>query len=220
MSVTTKRTVGIQRLTVMAMLCAVAYLSVFLCSPIKVQFLSFDIKDCILSIGGFLYGPIFGVLSVILVSFLEMVTFSQTGPIGLLMNIVSSAAFLLPSALYYKKDRSLKGAIIGLSLSVVITSGVMLLWNWVITPFYMNVPRTVVASMLLPLILPFNALKSAVNAVLSVLLYKNVVTALRKARLIPPSAREATVSSHRWSWLFAVLFVILTTILLWWSGII
>ena len=215
-----KKQVDVRRLAVLAMLCGLAYLSVLVLSPIKIQFLSFEIKDAILAIGGFLYGPVAGLLSVILVAFLELVTISKTGLIGLLMNVLSSAFFLCPAALVYKKDRSLKGAVIGLSLGIVLSTAAMLLWNWLITPLYMGVPRSQVVNMLIPLFLPFNALKGGVNAVLTVLLYKSVVTALRKARLFPQSTGEASVGKAKILLPTLLILITLVLIVLAWSGII
>ena len=52
----------------------------------------------------------------------------------------------------------------------------------------MGIDRSVVVSMLLPTFLPFNLLKGAINAALTILLYKPIITALRKARMIPESS--------------------------------
>ena len=64
----------------------------------------------------------------------------------------------------------------------------MLLWNYIITPFYMGVPRETVAGMLMSVFLPFNLVKGGINAALTLLLYKPVVGALRKAGLAEPSS--------------------------------
>ena len=63
----------------------------------------------------------------------------------------------------------------------------MLLWNYFITPFYMGVPRNVVSEMIVPVFLPFNAIKGGLNAALTLLLYKPLVTTLRRAKLVPES---------------------------------
>ena len=47
-------------------------------------------------------------------------------------------------------------------------------------------PRAAVADLLVPVFLPFNLSKYALNAAITMLIYKPVVTALRKAHLIPP----------------------------------
>ena len=41
----------------------------------------------------------------------------------------------------------------------------MVAWNYLISPLYMGVSREVVAAMLIPVFLPFNAIKSVINAV-------------------------------------------------------
>ena len=64
----------------------------------------------------------------------------------------------------------------------------MLLWNYLITPIYMGMDREeIVVPMLIPVFLPFNLVKGGLNMALILLLYKPVVTALRKARLVPES---------------------------------
>jgi len=67
----------------------------------------------------------------------------------------------------------------------------MLLWNYLITPLYMGVPRSVVTGMLAPVFLPFNLLKGGMNAALVMLLYKAVVGALRSAKLVPEREENA-----------------------------
>ena len=58
----------------------------------------------------------------------------------------------------------------------------------------MHKPRSEVINILIPAILPFNLLKAGINMALTILLYKPVVTALRKASLLPPSE---TVTGRR-----------------------
>ena len=88
------------------------------------------------------------------------------------------------SVIYYRKKTMLR-AVVGLLSGAVAMIGVMLLWNYIMTPIYMGVPRDVVVGMLPTVLLPFNAIKSGLNAALVMLLYKPVVTALRKSKLIP-----------------------------------
>ena len=59
----------------------------------------------------------------------------------------------------------------------------MLLWNYLIAPIYMGYPRAAVAKLLLPVFLPFNLLKGGLNASVTMLLYKPVVTILRRSYL-------------------------------------
>ena len=78
------------------------------------------------------------------------------------------------------------GAVLGLSLGIVALVAVMLLWNYLITPVYQNVPREVVVGMLPTVFFPFNLAKGGMNMAATLLLYKPIVTALRKAGLVAP----------------------------------
>ena len=177
----------LRKMVVMAFLAAIAYIMVALIRVPVVLFLSYEPKDVVITIGGFLLGPMASFVISLLVSLLEMVTISQTGPIGCLMNLISTCAFACVAALIYKKKHSLLGAVLGLLAGSVSMIAVMLLWNWLITPLYMGTPRQVVEGMLLPVFLPFNALKAGLNSALILGLYKPLTAALRRARLLPPA---------------------------------
>ena len=71
----------------------------------------------------------------------------------------------------------------------------------------MGYPREAVAEMLLPVFLPFNLLKGGLNASITFLLYKPVVTALRKSGLIM-NAEKASKSRHTGLLIVAALIVI------------
>ena len=173
-----------------AMFTAVSYVAVLLAKviPNVAGFLSYEPKDAVILIASFIFGPMTGVLISVLVSFIEMITISTTGPYGFLMNVVSTCAFVVPAAWMYRKDHSQKGALIGLGLGVVVMVATMLAWNYIITPFYMGVDRSVVAGMLMSVFLPFNLIKGGINAGLTLLIYKPVVNALRRAHLVEASS--------------------------------
>jgi riboflavin transporter FmnP len=166
-----------------------AYVAMLVTRPLPniAGFLSYDLKDVVVVIAGFQLGVIPALLITLVVSLLEMVTVSSTGPIGLLMNVLSTRAFVLPAALMYQRSRSLRSASIGLGFGVILMTIVMLAWNYIITPLYMHVPREVVAGMLIPTFLPFNLVKGGLNASITMLVYKPLVSALRKAHLLAPS---------------------------------
>ncbi|MCF0138342.1 MAG: ECF transporter S component [Oscillospiraceae bacterium] len=176
-------------ITVVAMFCAVSFISVLIAKviPNVAGFLSYEPKDAVIVIAGFIMGPAASAIIALIVSFIEMISISTTGPIGFLMNVLASCAFAVPAAWLYKTNRSYKGAIVGLGLGVVLMTVCMLLWNYIITPMYMGVEREVVAGMLAGVFLPFNLIKGGINAGLALLLYKPIVGALRKAKLVEPS---------------------------------
>lgn len=176
-----------RKLTLIAMFCAIAYVVMVVARIPVVLFLKYEPKDVVLAIGGFLLGPLASAAMSVVVSFVEMFTVSDTGIIGFVMNVLSSCSFACTAAVIYKKKHTLKGAVIGLVSGCAVMVGVMLLWNYFITPLYMGYPREAVAELLLPAFLPFNLLKGGLNAGFTILLYKPVAKALRKARLAPES---------------------------------
>ncbi len=204
----------------MAMLCAISLVLTYVCRFIpKVQgILSFDLKDTVMVIGGFLFGPLPALAMTVVASLIEMITFSTTGPIGLIMNIISTGAFACTAAAIYKRRRTMSGAVLGLVTGVVVMTVAMLLWNFLITPIYMQVPRAVVTAMLPTVFLPFNLVKGGINAALTLLLYKPVVTALRKARLAPESQPQPGADGRQRrlgvGHIILVAFILVTLILL------
>jgi len=67
----------------------------------------------------------------------------------------------------------------------------MMVWNYLVTPLYMGYPREAVVELLIPAFLPFNLLKSGLNAGITFLLYKPVITALRKGGYISMSEKQS-----------------------------
>ena len=184
------RRTNVKTLTSLAMLTAIAYVVMILSKslPQVSGFLQLDLKDTVICIGGFVYGPLAAAVISIVVAVVEMFTYSDTGPIGCLMNMLATASFCCTASFVYKKVHTKKGAVIGLALAVAVLVAVMLLWNYLITPLYMtNFSRAEIAGMLPTIFLPFNLVKGGLNMAAILLLYKPVVTALRKAKLVPPS---------------------------------
>ena len=203
---------SVKKLVLMAMLAALAYMIMALVRIPVVLFLKYEPKDVIITIGGFLLGPMASFVISLLVSLIEMVTVSETGPIGCLMNLISTCSFACVAAFFYKKQHTLKGAVVGLAAGSVFMVGIMLLWNWLISPLYMGVERSAVEGLLLPAFLPFNLLKAGLNSGLTLFLYKPVVTALRKTKLV--EAGNSSGSSKTGIYLFAAGLLITCILLL------
>ncbi len=182
-----------KKLATLGMLTALAFVVMCLSKfiPSVNGFLDFDFKDVVLCIGGFIYGPIAALMMTVVVCFLEMITVSHTDIIGCIMNIVATASFVCTACAIYKRNHTMKGAIIGLVTAVVVLVAVMLAWNYFLTPIYQKIPREAVADMLPTVFLPFNAVKGGLNMTVTLLVYKPVVEALRKAKLIPESESHA-----------------------------
>ena len=170
------------------MFSALAYICVLVIPHIKVQFLTFDIKDAVITVAAMIYGPIAGGAIALLVSLIEMITISDTQFWGFLMNFLSSAIFACTAGAIYRYmpriKRSLYGAIIGLFASVLLTTGMMMPLNMLITPLYTGASVGFIIELIPTLLLPFNFIKSVMNAALVLIIYKPISTALKRARIV------------------------------------
>lgn len=204
-----KSKANVKTLTSLAMLSAIAY-AVMLMSkalPQVAGFLQLDLKDTIICIGGFIFGPLSAAVISIVVAVVEMFTYSDTGPIGCIMNVLATVSFCSTASFVYAKNRTKKGAVLGLSLGVVVLTAVMLLWNYLITPLYMTgIKRADLVDMLVPVFLPFNLVKGGLNMACILLIYKPVVTALRRTRLVAdtPATTKSTGKVNPGFLLFAL----------------
>ncbi len=180
-----------KKLATTAMLCTLSYAAAVFGRVPVVLFLRYDPKDVIIAIGGLIFGPLTALWITLIVSILQLFTTSATGILGALMNIISSCAFACPAAWIYRRKRRLSGAVSGLLAGVCCQVSVMMLWNYLIAPLYMGISREAAAELLLPAFLPFNLIKGGLNAAFTMLLYKPVITALRRANLIDPAPGSA-----------------------------
>lgn len=175
-----------KKIALTGLLSALAYVSLwFIRIPIipSASFLRFDIKDIFIAMIGIIAGPFYAFSGVICVSFLQSISLSEYGIIGFTMNVLSSAAFSLPIAFAYKFKKNKVGMILGIITGCILMITVMLLWNYVVTPLYMGVSRETVKQMLIPVFLPFNAIKSAINALILILVF-NIVKKLNVIDII------------------------------------
>ena len=187
----TNSTQKMNRIAATALFAAIAYLSMFL-TPFRVDFLTFDIKDAVMTIGALYLGPLAGLAMSAVTSLLEMFTISQTGIDGMIMNFVGSATYTVVAALIYTYRKSLKNAVLGLVAATLSMTAVMLAANLIITPGFKGVPVEAVIAMIPTLLLPFNLLKGILNAALVMLLYKPVTTAMRATRLAVGEQHKGT----------------------------
>jgi len=185
----------VKKLVMIALFCALAYATMFVLR-IKVSFLTFDAKDAIITLAGLLFGPLASLIISFAVALIEMISVSDTGFWGCLMNFLSSATFACTAALIYKFKRNIKGAIFGLTTSVFATTAVMMILNLIITPIYTGQPTSVIASMIPTLLFPFNLTKSVLNMALVLILYKPVSRAIKAAKVLRASEQPTTIETN------------------------
>ncbi len=204
----------LRRMITIALFAAMAYIAMLLLH-IKVSFLTLDVKDAVITLCGLYFGPLAAFVVSVIVPLLELVTVSSTGFYGLLMNIIGSVAFSVTASLIYKWKKTFLGAIVALVAAASAMTGVMLLANLLITPYYMGVSVAEVGALIPTLLLPFNAVKAVLNAGVVLLLYKRLSGALRKARVLPLVQQQGTEKNARRSlWVMLVACVVIAACVL------
>ena len=194
MKSTTNNTQKVKKLTIISLFCAMSFI-VSLIFPIKVMFLTLDFKDTISTICGMFFGPVAGLFCAVIVPFIEFL-YSDTGVYGLIMNLMSSVTFVCVSTLIYKYRKTIWGAVIGLVTAACATVAVMLLANLFITPYYMGVTQEAVINLIPKVILPFNVVKTILNASITMLLYKPISKVLKRMGLSKSTSKSSTISSE------------------------
>ena len=110
MNMTTKK------ITTLGMLCALAVIvNLLIHFPLipSVEFLSYDAKDVIIVIGGFIYGAGSAFIMSVITSLLEIM-YRGGNLLDVLMNVISTCTFACVAAWIYKRDHTREGAFIGL----------------------------------------------------------------------------------------------------------
>ncbi|MCI2105221.1 MAG: ECF transporter S component [Intestinimonas sp.] len=166
-----------KQLTVMAMLVAVSIVLVWVIHiPFPLAaFLEYDPADIPILIGAFAYGPVAGLILTLVASVIQGVTVSAaSGIYGIIMHIIATATLVLVSSIFYRIYHTRNGAVVALVIGTFAMTGIMLVANHFITPYFMMVPTAAVDQMLLPIMLPFNLMKAGINSIVTFLVYKVV----------------------------------------------
>ena len=162
------------------------------------SFMEMDFSELPALFAGFFLGPLPG-LAVVLVKVIlkAVIQGSQTAYVGDFSNLVMSSIFILSAAVFYKKNRTKKGAVIAMVIATLAVSVAAVFLNlFVMFPLYSRLygmPMEAIVGMgttVNPLIkneftmmvfavFPFNFVKHALTSLITFLLYKRVANALR-----------------------------------------
>jgi len=142
-------------------------------------------------LGGFAMGPVAGVVITFIKAAIGCITSDSQG-VGELADFLVSSALVVSASLIYRRNRTLKGALIGMGVGIVLMTAVGALANYyVLIPFYQNVRGIPVEAivgmmkaivpaidslwdMILMVTVPFNLIKGTVLCVITGLLYKRL----------------------------------------------
>lgn len=164
---------SVRELVTLAIFSALGMALSFIQIPIfpPAPYLQYDPSGIVTLTVALMYGPAAGIM-VQLVSWIPKLIMS---PLGSLLTFVAMIGAVLVVGLIYKKFHNLKGAIVAIVVGSVIFTAIAIAMNFVITPIYTpGVTVEAVASMVVPILLPFNIIKCTINGVVTGLLYKPV----------------------------------------------
>ena len=94
-----------KRVTTIGMLCAITYVTMVVGRIPIILFLKYDPSDVIVTLGGFIWGPMTSCIVSVIVATLEMITVSDTGILGCIMNIVQTLSFACTASVRSEERR-------------------------------------------------------------------------------------------------------------------
>ena len=183
--------VDVRKLTVTAMLSAIAFVLMFLDTavPFMPSFIKLDLSELPALIAAFALGPVWAVAVCFIKNILHLFM-TTTGGVGELSNFILGVAFVLPAGLIYKHKKTKKNAIIGAIVGAVTMGLISFPSNlYVVYPFYYNfMPKEVIVEAyqalapfanldsiekcLLFFNAPFTFIKGMLSAVIAILIYQ------------------------------------------------
>jgi riboflavin transporter FmnP len=118
----TKR-ISTRKMVIIGMMTALATIVYYLDFPVPFMpgFIKLDFSNVISLLTGFALGPVEGVIVCLLKNLIHLLIkgIDTTMGIGDIFDFVTSATFVLVAALIYKKNRTKKGAVIALVISIL-----------------------------------------------------------------------------------------------------
>ena len=141
-----------------------------------VEWLKYDPSGIVSLVAGFAYGP----AAAVIVSVLGFLPHLFTNPWGTLMAVLVALALSVPAALIYRRNKTRKGAVIGIIVGAIAALAVAIVGNMIVTPFYAHMTTAQVVALIVPALLPFNALKFTIHGVITFLIYKPISNLLNR----------------------------------------
>ncbi|MBE6574783.1 MAG: ECF transporter S component [Ruminococcaceae bacterium] len=161
--------------------------------PFTPPFYKIDLSEVVVFIGGFALGPGAAVLIELLKNLLNLLLDGTTTAfVGEAANFITGCVLVVPAAFIYRGRKSLKSAILGMTIGTVSLAVVGSLLNYfVLIPTYVEMYKmpldaiiemasavngavTDLKSMIVFAVVPFNLVKGIICSILAGLLYKRV----------------------------------------------
>ena len=112
----------IRKLTVTAMLSAVAFVLMFMDFPLPMimpSFVQMDFSDLPELLGAFALGPVYGILVALIKNLLHLILAGSTNGVGELCNFLLGASFAWVAGFVYQRKKTRSGAVLGAVLGAV-----------------------------------------------------------------------------------------------------
>ena len=167
-----------KRIAMYALFVALSMAVSFVDFPIMpgVEWLKYDPSGIVSLVAGFAYGP----AAAAIVSVIGFLPHLFTNPWGTLMAVLVALALSVPAALIYRRNKTRKGAVIGIIVGAIVALVVAIVGNLIVTPFYAHMTTAQVVALIVPALLPFNALKFTIHGVITFLIYKPISNLLNR----------------------------------------
>ena len=187
------------------LLAAMAFILMYFDFPLPLfpGFLKIDLSDLPALIGAFALGPIEGIVIELLKNILHVLfKGTQTALVGEMANFIVGSVLVFISGYIYKRNKSRKGAIVGLISGVLVMTTVASLINYfVLIPTYAKVFKlpldaivgmgtkingniTDLRSLVIWSVVPFNLLKGIMVSLVTLGVYKNVSLLIHKEEVV------------------------------------
>lgn len=195
-----KTGVNVRKMTMTAMLSAIAFVLMFLdfSVPFMPSFIKMDLSELPALIGSFALGPVSGVVICLIKNLLHLFV-GNTGGVGELSNFILGACFVLPAGLIYKKWKGKKAAALGALLGAFLMAAVSIVSNYfIVYPVYyaLFIPEEAVLGMyqaiyhgvdsilecLVLFNMPFTFMKGLFSVVITLLIYKPLSPIIKGAQ--------------------------------------
>lgn len=202
---TDSRKISTKKMICIAMMSAIAIVVYYLDFPVPLMpsFIKLDLSNVVSLFAGFTLGPAAGIIVCLIKNVIHLVIkgFGTTMGIGDIFDFVTSAVFALSAGLAYRKIHTKKGAVIGCIVGTAAYTLISLPLNYfIVYPIYAKafggmeaiisaynaiLPGTDnLFSALCIFNLPFTLIKGILCSLVTILIYKPLITALRKTRLV------------------------------------
>lgn len=180
-------------LSIMASLSVILYYFAKFNLPFFPSWLDVQFSDIPALISSFMYGPVAGSI-VIVIRFLVKLPATMTAGVGEIADLLIGLTLVISSGLIYKKKHSLKGALVSMTIGMLLATAVAIFANWsILIPAYMKIAHFPMAALvggmsyikgvnssnfmvyyLFVGVLPFNLFRYILVFIITFLLYKRL----------------------------------------------